>query len=101
LGKPTEQSSIYASVHGSFGSSLAVDGNTGDVYLSAPGQPQCSITYDGQQDWWRVDFGETIPVARVAITNRGDCCSYRMSDFELRVRLMETLLKLFLMNQTW
>jgi hypothetical protein len=87
LGKPTEQSSVYhIGAYGLFPSSLAVDGNRGDAYKSDQNKPQCSMTHKDLKAWWRVDFGETIPVSRVAITNRGDCCWGSLKDVELRVR---------------
>ncbi len=36
----------------------------------------CSMTYGGSPaGWWLVDLGQTHPIRRVVITNRGDCCS--------------------------
>ena len=35
--------------------------------------------------WWRVDFGGTAVVYSMKITNRGDCCGERLSDFNVRV----------------
>ena len=86
MGKQTAQSSTYANGYGMFSSNLAVDGNKGTKYIDKNYQPQCAHTATGYGDWWRVDFGETMLVSRVAFTNRGDCCWERMADFEIRVQ---------------
>ncbi|XP_028400307.1 uncharacterized protein LOC114523545 [Dendronephthya gigantea] len=81
LGKPTAQSSTWS---GGGYAHHAVDGNRNTIMVYN-GAAQCVHTLGGNREWWRVDFGETIPVARVAITNRGDCCWDRMRDFEIKV----------------
>lgn len=75
LKKPTKQSSW---THNSW---RAVDGNSATSWESN----SCTHTYDVANCWWRVDFQEEIPVARIVITNRGDCCGYRLSDFEIKI----------------
>ncbi|GMH33203.1 hypothetical protein BSKO_01037 [Bryopsis sp. KO-2023] len=70
-------------------SSRAVDGNLNANFRAR----SCSHTGNGSNKrqektnnpWWVVDLGETKKVKRVEITNRRDCCGYRLSNFEIRV----------------
>ena len=77
MGKPTKQSS-----NSFIGSpDRATDGksNTGCHHKS------CTHTKSEQSPWWRVDLGKPYPVSGVQITNRGDCCFDRLSNFDIRV----------------
>jgi len=76
-GKPTSQSST--GYGGS--SSRAVDGN-GDTSW---GGSSCTHTNSESNPWWRVDLGEEMEVDAVSVTNRGDCCGDRLSNFEVQV----------------
>ncbi|XP_013415420.1 uncharacterized protein LOC106177245 [Lingula anatina] len=76
-GKPANQSSTYHTCD----ARLAVDGNYDDVLSHG----SCSNTNGGQGQWWLVDLETTARVAGVIITNRGDCCSDRLNNFEVRV----------------
>ena len=76
-GKPTKQSSTS-----SLGSpDRATDGKSNTDYRGN----SCSHTKSEQSPWWRVDLGRIYPVRRVKITNRGDCCFDRLSNFDIRV----------------
>ncbi|XP_013421155.1 fucolectin [Lingula anatina] len=79
-GKPAHQSSTYM-YEGSYNASLAVDGNYDDNWQ----QGSCSHTEDGQGNWWLVDLESTAILAGVVLTNRGECCSERLVNFEVRV----------------
>jgi hypothetical protein len=89
LEKPTAQSATYYKGVGGFHPHLAVDGKTGTTLTNQQtNQPQCAHTLQGSLSdpaWWRVDFGEQVPVARVVILNRGDCCWDRLASFEIKV----------------
>ena len=61
--------------------SLAVDGNPNDVFQDL----SCTHTLPGRDPWWRVDLGKTVLVKQVGIVNRGDCCSERLINTEVRV----------------
>ena len=61
--------------------SRAVDGKKGTGFHSG----SCTHTYSQQNAWWRVDLGDDYKVGIVKITNRGDCCSDRLKNFEIRV----------------
>ena len=79
LGKPTKQSTTgYGGK-----SSRAVDGNKdGNFYHYS-----CTHTEweSKTSPWWRVDLGQSSKVAQVKIVNREDCCSGRLSNFDIRV----------------
>ena len=76
-GKNTRQSST--GYGGS--SSRAVDGNRNNRY----GGKSCTHTHRQRNAWWRVDLGADYKVGMVKITNRGDCCGNRLSNFDIRV----------------
>jgi len=42
--------------------------------------------------WWRVDLLQVEPVSEVYIVNRGDCCGYRLNNFEILVGRLAFLL---------
>ena len=75
--KPTNQSST------GFGgvSSRATDGNKNSNYYGL----SCTHTNRDQNPWWRVDLGGRHIIGNVKITNRGDCCSSRLRNVEVRV----------------
>jgi alpha-L-fucosidase 2 len=55
----------------------AVDGDTNGVY------PSNSVTHTlfEPESWWQVDLGAVNNVEEIAIWNRTDCCSDRLTDF--------------------
>ena len=63
--------------------SRAVDGNADIDYFNG----HCSHTAYccSPMPWWRVDFGGIAVVYSMNITNRGDCCGERLSDFNVRI----------------
>ncbi|XP_065054722.1 fucolectin-4-like [Rhopilema esculentum] len=61
--------------------SNAVDGIDTTNYNAG----SCTHTLDIAPDWWRVDFGKNAVVHSVKITNRGECCEDRLSDFNIVV----------------
>ncbi len=75
--RPTRQSSTG---HGG-ASSRAVDGNKNTQW----GGGSCTHTNKQQNPWWRVDLGSVQKVKKVKLTNRGDCCSNRLRNIEIRV----------------
>nr|KAG5693515.1 hypothetical protein BaRGS_006217 [Batillaria attramentaria] len=79
LHKPTQQSTY----HPGFGKpENVVDGNS-DTHLD-----YCTHTADRDQNptrWWMVDLRAFYTVHTVLITNRGDCCGFRLSDFDVEV----------------
>ncbi|XP_052417059.1 fucolectin-like [Carassius gibelio] len=42
-------------------------------------------TEEKSNPWWKLDLTKTYSVNRVTITNRLDCCSYRIDGAEIRV----------------
>ena len=76
-GKSTRQSSTAAG--GS--SSRAVDGNKNSQW----NERSCTHTNRQRGAWWRVDLGGSYQVGKVKLTNRGDCCWDRLSNFDIRV----------------
>ena len=61
--------------------SRAVDGNTATNYHRG----SCTHTHRQAGAWWRVDLQTPKSVGKVAVTNRGDCCSNRLRQVEVRV----------------
>eukprot|EP00063_Salmo_salar_P081500 XP_014056335.1 PREDICTED: uncharacterized protein LOC106605344 isoform X1 [Salmo salar] len=59
----------------------AIDLNWSNQYL----ERSCSHTNAEVNPWWRVDLSKTHNVTYVTITNRGDCCSDRISGAEIHV----------------
>ena len=60
----------------------AVDGNTNTNLFAG----SCSHTHCcSVLPWWRVDFGKTAFVYSMKITNRGDCCGDRLSNFNVKI----------------
>ncbi|GMH43774.1 hypothetical protein BSKO_11708 [Bryopsis sp. KO-2023] len=76
-GKSVRQSSIDFSGR----PQRAVDGNTDSSYSSA----SCTHTKKQKNPWWQVDLGATYQITKVVITNRGDCCSERLHNFEINI----------------
>ncbi len=64
--------------------SKAVDGNTATQFSSSS-CTHADFVRPNLKPWWRVDFGNTAIVYSVSITNRGDCCSHRLHNFNIRV----------------
>ncbi len=78
LNKPTTQSSTL--VYNPPGdASHAVDGNTDGNYFNG----SVTHTNGGYQDWWRVDLGAVYAVQSVEVWNRTDCCSDRLTNFNV------------------
>ena len=77
VGKTTSQSSI----HLTYGSSLAVDGNTNGNYTLG----SVTATESDTNAWWQVDLGAVYSLTEIKIWNRTDCCSDRLSNFYVLV----------------
>ena len=76
LGKPTLQSSVVEEGI----SSNAVDGNRHPDYS----EKSCIQTDNQIESWWGVDLQDDFYVTSVVITNRRDCCSERLYNFEIK-----------------
>nr|AJA37868.1 fucolectin-related protein [Littorina littorea] len=81
LNKPATQSTNHGD---SEKAQLAVDGN------KATHINYCTHTADKGLDpnsyrWWRVDLEGLFEVHAVVITNRGDCCGFRLANFDILV----------------
>ncbi|XP_070534322.1 C-type mannose receptor 2-like isoform X2 [Ptychodera flava] len=78
-GRPTSQSSDKPKKDS--GSENAVDGDfSTDVATGS-----CSWTNKEYQPWWKVDLGRSHDIYEVVITNREDCCPFRIKNAEIRV----------------
>ncbi|XP_032893963.1 fucolectin-like [Amblyraja radiata] len=75
-GRPT-QSSTYAGA----GAHRANDGNS-DIHFRSG---SCSRTRKSTNPWWRIDLIEIYNVSDVIITNRADCCSFRLLGAEIHI----------------
>ncbi|XP_071090052.1 fucolectin-3-like [Haliotis cracherodii] len=85
LNKPTEQSSLYKT----WTSDLAVDGQNGTNSEAR----QCAHVAEakGVVEWWQVDLQQTFSVLTVSITNRGDCCHERLTNFTVEVHTSDPM----------
>ncbi|XP_070210604.1 fucolectin-like [Littorina saxatilis] len=78
LNKPATQSTSREES----GPQRAVDGN------KATDINYCTHTADTDSNhyrWWRVDLEGLFEVHAVVITNRGDCCGFRLANFDILV----------------
>ena len=78
-GKAATQSSTLSGT--SAGASLAVNGDIdGNFYHG-------SVTHTDRDNepWWQVDLGFSVPVDTIVISNRTDCCGFRLSDYYIFV----------------
>ena len=77
LGKTAEQSST------AYGGSpsRAVDGNTSGVW----NQKSVTHTSSTYQPWWQVRLGSNTDIDQIVIWNRTNCCSSRLSNFDVFV----------------
>ncbi|XP_033097895.1 deleted in malignant brain tumors 1 protein-like [Anneissia japonica] len=76
-GKPAAQSSL-----GWQGlPARAVDGD----YRARYSERTCTHTQNDNPSWWRVDLGQSLTVRYVRLKNRGDCCSDRLNNAQVRV----------------
>ncbi len=58
-----------------------MDGNTDGIYASG----SVSHTNSNAQAWWQVDLGSVRGIGDVVIYNRTDCCSARLSNFDIQL----------------
>ena len=82
LGKPTNQSGTLLKGE----SSNAVDG------FKHPNisENSCIHTDNRYEPWWYVDLQALYYVTSVVISNRGDCCDERLTNFEIKVGREDT-----------
>jgi putative membrane-bound dehydrogenase-like protein len=59
----------------------ATDGNTDGRHNR--GGPGVTHTNHDQGAWWEVDLGRDVPVSKLRIWNRTDCCGDRLKDFKV------------------
>jgi alpha-L-fucosidase len=76
LGKAATQKSLYQNRTGN--PERAVDGNTDGVWSHN------SVTHTLEPEseaWWQVDLGRSYDLSEIALWNRTDCCSQRLSRY--------------------
>ncbi|XP_007245651.3 uncharacterized protein si:ch73-359m17.2 isoform X1 [Astyanax mexicanus] len=59
----------------------AIDGNSDSHYFRG----SCTHTMHEKDPWWRVELPGVYLVTSVTITNRGDCCGFRIIGAQIRV----------------
>ncbi|XP_077984813.1 uncharacterized protein LOC144439400 [Glandiceps talaboti] len=79
-GVTVSQSSTNAKVGGT--ADRAVDGNKDSNLRSGK---SCTQTNKEFQPWWLMELSESRGIYKVVITNRQDCCSFRIKNAEVRV----------------
>ncbi|XP_070582240.1 uncharacterized protein [Ptychodera flava] len=83
VGKTAKQSSVKSGKLGpDVGPEKAVDGNRD---ADAKKGKSCSWTKKEREPWWTVDLGKRFNIYEVVITNREDCCPFRLKNAEIRV----------------
>ncbi|XP_076464826.1 uncharacterized protein LOC143296679 [Babylonia areolata] len=87
LHKPAAQSSVDPEFP-SLTADKAVDGNQ-NTFVS-----ECQHTErpaSPQPQWWLVDLQAFHEITSVTITNRGDCCGWRLHDFDIQVFMVNPI----------
>lgn len=59
----------------------AIDGNRDGRFHSG----SCTHSEEMSDPWWRVDLLHSYVVTSISITNRGDCCEYRLDNLNIHV----------------
>lgn len=59
----------------------AIDGNRDGRFHSG----SCTHSAELTDPWWRVDLLHSYVVTSISITNRGDCCAYRLDNLDIHV----------------
>eukprot|EP00058_Branchiostoma_floridae_P021796 XP_002607286.1 hypothetical protein BRAFLDRAFT_88235 [Branchiostoma floridae] len=77
LGRPAFQCSVG---HGG-SAGRAVDGNRNPQWAGN----SCTHTHGENDPWWYVDLGRSVTVDHITIVNRRDCCSERITPFDVHV----------------
>ncbi|XP_070547869.1 fucolectin-1-like isoform X2 [Ptychodera flava] len=78
VGKEADQSSINKGA----GADRAVDGNKNSDLKKGK---SCMWTKKEFEPWWKVDLGQEYSIYEVVITNRQDCCPFRIKNAVVRV----------------
>ncbi|XP_070537683.1 uncharacterized protein [Ptychodera flava] len=79
-GKSARQSSTKCKSE--LGAEKAVDGNKDSDLRNGA---SCTKTEREFQPWWQVDLESSHDIYSVVITNRQDCCSFRIENAEVRI----------------
>ncbi|XP_002732335.1 uncharacterized protein LOC100366648 [Saccoglossus kowalevskii] len=75
--------SISGLQYANYPASLAVNGNTNSNFFEG----SCTHSTDSYEPWFKVDLDGTYKIHEVVITNRKDCCDFRIADGEVRAGL--------------
>ncbi|KAL8221778.1 UNVERIFIED_CONTAM: hypothetical protein K2H54_074478 [Gekko kuhli] len=59
----------------------AIDGSTSVDFM----RRSCTHTNLDRNPWWTVDLKAEFNVSSVSLTNREDCCAWRLNDAEIRI----------------
>ncbi|CAH1239028.1 SSC5D [Branchiostoma lanceolatum] len=76
-----DTTSFQTSISSGGVASRAVDGNTDTNWVAG----SCTHTAEEANPSWRVDLGQSYVIDRVVIFNRRDCCSERISPFNIHI----------------
>lgn len=84
LGKPASQGPFYGEL---FNASRAVDGDTNGMFMvgstSSTNARSEAKGDEPKEAWWKVNLGAAHQINKVTIWNREDCCTQRLSNFDL------------------
>ncbi len=59
----------------------AIDGRTNGNWRAG----SCTHTQTENKPWWEVDLGQAVPIDKIVVWNRTDCCQQRLENFTLSV----------------
>jgi poly(beta-D-mannuronate) lyase len=83
LGKTAEQSSTNTTGVGA--ADLAIDGNTSGEWSDDVDENSVTRTNIESEAWWQVNLGEDYEIGDIVIWNRTDCCTDRLTNFDVFV----------------
>jgi hypothetical protein len=83
--KLTAASCNQSSMYGSYGCSLAIDGNFNQIFTGQSCMHTLTSSVNSSLPWWSVRLDREASVQRLRIYNRGDCCEERLTHFRILV----------------
>lgn len=67
--------------HAFSSASNGIDGNKDSTFSAG----SCTHTNEQTNPWWRLDLLDPYIVTSIVITNRGDCCEFRINGLQIHI----------------